>query len=307
MGCTTCKCGVGLSNTGTACTPIMQVAKKVILVPYFNDDGEINSIDLTGGPFNAAYFSALVNHADNSQRWFPLPELKNVIDERAENRTETFEDGSSVFISEGDRSFTGILVKGTPKLKGKIEAARCVEVGVYIVDKNGNLIGVHDEDNDLLLPIKLDEASVSARLMKTTDTTIQKLELKFNFHSDEKDELLAMIACDELDYNVLLLKGLLDIHAVYSDISTTGFTVKLNTEYGTPLSPVVDEGLVAGDFALYNDTDSANVVVATATESAPGTYDITFLAQSSADVLFLTPSKDGRDYTDVAETPITIP
>lgn len=306
MGCTTCKCGVGLSNTGTACTPIMQVAKNIILVPYFTDAGAINSVALNA-TLNSAYFTAKVNNADNSQRWFPLPELKNVVDERAENRLESFEDGSSVFISEGDRSFTGWLVKGTPKLKQKIESARCVEVGVYIVDKSGNLIGVHDEANDLLLPIKLDEASISARLIKTTDSTIQKLELKFNFSADEKDENLAMIACDEMDYNVLLLKGLLDIHAEFSSITTTSFVVKLKTEYGTPITPVLDEGLVVGDFSLYNDTDNASVTVLTATENPDGVYTLTYAAQTSADVMFLTPSKNGRDYSDVEITPITIP
>jgi hypothetical protein len=284
----------------------MQVAKKIILVPYFTDAGAINSV-LLNATLNDAYFTAKVNNADNSVRWFPLPELKNVIDERAENKMESFDDGSSVFISEGDRSFTGLLVKGSPVLKGKIESARCVEVGVYIVDKNGNLIGVLNSAGTALLPIKLDEASVAARLMKTTDATIQKLELKFNFSSDEKDENLAMIACDELDANLLLLKGLLDITAEFSGISTTQFTVKLKTQYGTPISPVLDEGLVAADFALYNDTDSAAVTVVSAAEIPDGVYTITYAAQTSADVLFLTPTKNGRDYSAVAIDPITIP
>lgn len=305
MGCTTCKCGVGLSNTGTACTPIMQVAKKIILVPYFDESGAINSVDLEAGPFNAAYFNAKINDADKSKRWFPLPELKNVVDERAENKTESFDDGSSVFISEGDRSFTGLLIKGTPKLKGKIESARCVEVGVYIVDKSGNLIGVLDGTQ--LLPIKLDEASVSAMLMKTTDSVIQKLQLKFNFHSDEKDELLAMIACDELDYNVLLLKGLLDVYAEYSSITTTSFVVKLKTDYGTPLSPVLDEGLLAADFTLYNDTDDLSVAVISSAENPDGNYTITYAAQGSGEVLLLTPDKDGRDYSAVIVETILIP
>ena len=306
MSCTTCKCGVGLSNTGTACTPIMQVAKKIILVPYFNDAGTINSVSLSA-TLNTSFFTAKVNNADKSVRWFPLPELKNVVDERAENRLESFDDGSSVFISEGDRSFTGMLIKGTPKLKGKIESARCVEIGVYIVDKNGSLIGVLDEANGLLLPIKLDEASVSARLMKTTDSTIQKLELKFNFSADEKDENLAMISCDELDATLLNLKGLLDITPVFSSITTTSFVVKLKTEYGTPITPVLDEGLIATDFALYNDTDSASVTIISAVESPDGTYTITYAAQTSADIMFLTPTKNGRDYSNVVIEPILIP
>lgn len=298
MGCTTCKCGAGLSNTGTACTPIMQVAKKIILVPYFDESGAINSV-LLASTFNTAFFTAKVNHADKSKRWFPLPELKNVLDERAENRLESFDDGSSVFISEGDRSFTGLLVKGTPILKGKIESSRCVELGVFIVDKSENLIGALSDDGLSLLPIKLDEASVSARLMKTTDAAIQKLELKFNFHSDEKDESLVMITCSEVNTNLLLLKGLLDIYAEYTAKTTTSFKVKLKTDYGTPINPVVDEGLLLADFALYNVTDSLPVTILSAVESPDGTYTITYAIQGAGEVLRLTPTKSGRDYAAV--------
>lgn len=42
-------CSYGLSDTGTGCVPLQKVLKKIILVPYFNNAGVINSI-VTGGP-----------------------------------------------------------------------------------------------------------------------------------------------------------------------------------------------------------------------------------------------------------------
>lgn len=308
MGCEVCVCNAGLSNTGTACTPIMQKAEKIIVVPYYDKDGIINYIDLTTATFTPAYFSGLVNQSDKSKRWYPLPEVLNVEDTRADNKMEEFNDGSSVFISEGIRSFSGLLVKGTPQLKAKIEAIRCLPVGIFIVDKSGNLIGAYKSANKLY-PIKLESASVSAKLVKTTDSTIQKLELHFTFHNDEKDEDLRMVACNEMSYDLHEITGLLDINATFSNITTTGFRVCLSTDYGTVLNPVMDEGMVIGDVDLYNNTDSAPVTPLTVVEDSnePGCYNVTFAAQTSADVLFMTITRTGRDYTRVGDTEIVIP
>jgi len=301
----TCRCNVGLSNTGTECTPLMAVQKKIILVPYFDGDGNINEVDLTS-TFNQAFFDALVNQADRTKRWFPLPEMKNIADERGEDIFEEFEDTSRAFIQQGARTFTGLLIGHTPQLLGKIKSARCVEVGIFVVDRDGNLIGSQLRDG-FLAPVRLDKESVSARLMKTTDTTVQKLTLSFNFHVNENDEDLRMIASTEMLVSVASLRGLLDISPEYSSISTTDFTVELRTDYGTPINPVLDEGLLTANFSLFNVTTALAVVITSVVESPDGVYDINFAAQASTNVLRLTPSKAGRDYTNVIESLITIP
>jgi hypothetical protein len=284
----------------------MAAQKKVIVVPYYDGDGNINYIDLTAGPFDQAFFDARVNESDRTKRWFPLPELKNVVDERAEDIFEEFEDGTRAFVQQGARSFSGMMIGQSPQILGKIKSARCVEVGIFVVDNDGNLIGSLLAP-DQLAPIRLDKESFSARLMKTTDTTVQKIMVNWNFHINEMDENLRMIASNELDYDVKQLRGLLDIYAEYSSISTTDFTVALYTDYGTPLNPVVDEGLVLANFSLFNTTTSLAVAITSVVESPDGTYDINFAAQTSGDVLRLTPSKAGRDYTEVIASLITIP
>jgi hypothetical protein len=291
----------------------MQVTKKTILVPIFADDGTRNKVLLTS-VLNQTFFDNLVNHVDPSKRWFPLPEIKNVEDVRGENISETFEDQSSVFIQEGNRSFKAWMIgssgtgAGSPQLKAKIEAARCVEIGVYIIDKAGNLIGKISSDGLSLEPIAVDSQSVSAKLIKTTDSTIQKLELMFNFSADECDEDLRMITeAEQGGANLLGLRGLLNIDSIIDNETTTSFTAELITEYGTPINKGHDKGLVIGDFALFNVTDNLAVVITTVVESPDGTYTFTFPAQTSADVLRLTPTKAGRDYTDVIANTIVVP
>ena len=106
--------------------------------------------------------------------------------------------------------------------------------------------------------------------------------------------------------DISLLNGLLDVTSVYSAIGQTSFKATLKTIFGTFVNPLLVEGLVAGDMALYNVTDSANVTITSAVEAPDGTYTISYASQTVADVLRLTITKDGFDFTAVTANTITI-
>ena len=109
-----CKCDVGLGNTGLPnCQPIVSVAKKLIVVPTYNDAGSKNGILLTD-TLDQAYWDARVNDADASQRWFPLAAMENITHERAESIVETAGSGKLAFIREGVKSFSGEMWKQSP-------------------------------------------------------------------------------------------------------------------------------------------------------------------------------------------------
>jgi hypothetical protein len=307
-----CACNAGLSNTGTGCSPFWQVAVKLIVVPYYDSDGNQNSIDLTD-TLNQAYFTALINQADTSLRWLPLPSMLNVEDTRAESLMETFENGSMMFVQQGARSFKSIVAGrgATPQLLGNLGTFRCVPFGVYGIDKQGNIIGsigTQDPcDITLLYPIRIDENSWDPTWIKPTDKTAQKINIAFYFHMDEDDASLRMITADEHNANLLTVNGLLDVCSEYSNLELTSFTVTLNTYFGTLLNPVRVEGLVITDFALYNVTDSASVTISTLTETSDGVYDLTFAAQTGLDELRLTPTQTGYDFAAVVANTIDLP
>ena len=106
--------------------------------------------------------------------------------------------------------------------------------------------------------------------------------------------------------DISLLNGLLDVTSTYSSIGQTSFKATLKTQYGSFLNPVLVEGLVAGDMALYNVTDSASVTITSIAESPDGTYQINFASQTVADVLRLTITKDGYNFAAVTANTITI-
>jgi hypothetical protein len=158
-----------------------------------------------------------------------------------------------------------------------------------------------------LAPIRIDNGSISARLIKTgSGATTQKIDLAFDWHLDVQDERLRTLEADEMTTDISLINGLLDVTSTYSAIGQTSFKATLKTQYGSFLNPILVEGLVAGDMALYNITDSANVAITTAVEAPDGTYTISYASQSAADVLRLTISKDGFDFTAVTANTITI-
>lgn len=299
-----CDCNATLNNTGTpTCEPLMSVMKKLIIVPIYDDAGVRNYIDLTV-TLNQAYFTARINDTDASQRWYPTPEIKNITSEKADSIFETMEDATKFFIRQGLRSFLGVMPKQSPAFLGKLEGFRCRQIGVYIIDKDGNLIGSFTETGKLY-PIRVDEASWNPVLVFGTDTTIQKVSLGFDFHIDENDSDLRMItATDITPVNLLALSGLLDVNAETSAPSTTSFKAELTLDYGSIINPILVKNWVIGDFSLYNVNDALAVTIISVTESPAGTYTFTYAAQGTTEVLRLSASKTGYAFEPVL---VTIP
>lgn len=305
-------CSLTVANTGFGCTPIMEVVEKFIEVSYFKEDGTINEIDLTD-TFNLAYFTALVNNADETLRWYPLPFVKNMVDERADSDFETFDDKTKIERQVGIRSVkTMITTLGnnagavSPQMVGKINDKKCKVSGLFGITKSKQLVGEMINDG-FLAPIRIDNGSISARLIKTgSGATTQKIDLAFDWHLDVQDERLRTLEADEMSTDISLLNGLLDVTSTYSSIGQTSFKATLKTQYGSYLNPVLVEGLVAGDMALYNVTDSASVTITSIVEDPDGTYKINYASQTVADVLRLTITKDGYNFADVTTNTITV-
>jgi len=296
-----CQCNLGFENTGVPnCQPIAQVAKKLIVVPLYANDGTRNQIDLTA-TLDAAYFSALINNTDSTKRFYPLPLIDNVEDVRADSITETLNSGQEIFVQKGTRTFTGVLVRQSSVFYSKIDNLRCFEFGIFVVDKSGNIIGSIDADDATKLnPIQVDQNTWNPILVKTTDTTVQKVQINFAWSSVEEDGNLRIIEASEIDTNALNLSGLLDVNSVISAISTTGFTNTMTLDYGSAVNKIAVEGWVASDFSLYNNTTAAAVVITSTTESSAGVYDFIIPAQTSADNLTLSGQKDGYEMPDVS-------
>jgi len=304
-----CNCTLGLTNSGIPnCQPVMKVARKLIVVPMFQDDGTANEIDLTSDTLDSAFFLGKRDNVDSSQRWYPLPKMENVETSRDNPIKEDFNSGRSITIQDGVRTFTGLLVQQYGTFLNKIEDYGCDRVGVFIVDKDGNLIGISDTANKLR-PIEIDGDSWKPILQWGDDTTSTKIQLNFNWDMDEQDRNIRMIKKSDLDnYNLLSLNGLLDVYGrdLALPTSTTQLKVALFYEFGG-LKDQGDytagvEGLGVDDIVVYNVTTDTDVTPSAVTETPEGTYELTFAAQTSADVLKVKVDKSGFSAEYVEDT-----
>ncbi len=293
-----CACNVGLGNTGLPnCVPIMSVAKKIVVVNYKDSDGNINKIDCND-TLNQAYFDALVNNDDKSKAWFPYPEIFNIEDLKADSIFETLNDGTNLFIQEGTRTFSGVMPNKSPEFLGQIKSARCVEIGVFIIDADGSIIGNGSEEG-FLRPIRVNNQTWNATLVKTTDTESQKVALTFEYNKLERDEDLRMILSTDLSYDVLNdMDGIVDV--VFKNIaSTTGVgtstvSFDLETIYGSQCAKVIVQGLGdpdATDFSV--SVDGTPETPTGVTESPAGSYVLNTSDLTGGEELVVSIAKNG--------------
>jgi hypothetical protein len=288
-----CSCDAGLSNTGRpGCVPLQSVTRKLILVPLYANDGTKNRIDLSA-PLPT--WADLVNEVDASKRWFPLPEFENVELPKADTLFEEAASGRKARIRQGVRSFTGELWEddSTPTFLGKLEAARCVEFGAYVVDINGSLIGL--EENGYLYPLPVDNDSWDPKFMFASDTTVQKIMVAFDFDRLLPEHRMYMITATEAGINFNSLRGLLDVNLVEVSSNATTTVVEASFDYGTALNRIKYQGAgLPADWTLFNNTTALAVTITTVVENPTGTYTISYSAGVTvADSLTLSTNKAG--------------
>lgn len=290
-----CNCASGLSNTGRPnCVSLQSVTSKLIMVPLFGADGTANYIDLSA-PLPT--WADLINEADATKRWFPLPYFENVELPKADSQFEEANSGRMVFLRQGKRSFAGELwaEDSTPTLLGKLQNNRCVDFGVYIVDVNGNLVGSKHDGG--LYPIAVDNPSFNPTFTFATDSTTQKIMLGFDFDRLFDESTMYMITPTEAGVNFNDLNGLVDVNLINSVVASGNVTFDAVLDYGTALNPIKFSGAVSADFLLYNN-DTLGSVTITSAENIPldGNYTVTYVTGVTAgDSLTLSIAKAGFD------------
>jgi hypothetical protein len=300
-----CTCDFTLNNSGTPnCPSIAKGAKMLLAMNIYKKDGTKNSIPLSTLSDKAA-MQLLIEEAVRENRLYPLPPMIDVEQTRADAITQEFPDGTLEFIRKGIKSFVGNFKRVGYQYTGKIDEFRDVEHGYIVIDEDGNFIFLYSESSPTeAFPIPISQGSFNADLIEHVEgSSIQLTKIMFNWLTTVKDGDLRTLKAPT-SYNPLTdLRGLVDTAASYASISTTGFTATLTDEYGCAIS-----GLELADFSLAETSPTPGAIVITSvTETSDGVYDFVIPAQSSADVLALTPSKTGFDFANVTAEAITIP
>lgn len=277
--------------------------------------------------FNAAYFTAFINHTDPSRRMYPTPFVKNATDKRAASITEGFDDQTKVIVNQAIREFNMVIVgkDATPQLAQKLRQGKDSDngMGIWEYDKDGNIWGMLNTTGQLDQR-RIDQNTLDVVYNPGDDKTTPKIMIAFDILSTESDDNIACLAsCDTAsDVNANIFVGLLDVSPTWASVATTGAVLTLNTIYGSGPSPITDKGLVKTNFIssstgtadkIYRTNDTpGDMTVTTCVErldangAGTGVYDITWTA-TSADNLAPKIVRDGRDYSAVNVLPVVIP
>jgi hypothetical protein len=278
------------------------------MVPKYSNAGVLNKVSLPA-TINAAYVNALINNNDRSLRWYPLPKHVNAEISKEASVYESFNDGSKKFVHEGVSNFKCIYASTKPNFLGILKSGRCTEMACYLVDKNSALIGLTNGEENVLYPFALNANTIDAIMKWASDTTGLNIEYMFEFDTDQQDEYVNKIdSADMVGVNLLVgYDGLVD--AIKSQTSTgqTSMVFKLYAQGGS-IVPVPITGLLAADFALYNNTTAAAITVITAVETVgtPGTYTLTYASQTIGNIVKITPTLAKYDFTNVIAAVATV-
>lgn len=301
-----CNCDViSLGNTGKPdCSLIADIAAFPLLDMAKDSTGapkERNKTDLTVW----ANLEPILNAADPLDRIYPIGKFENVEHNREDDVFWTANSGKSAFVREGFKTFQGFIVNAPRELTGKLNSNACQSFGFHFLDDSNQLVTKKGTDSTKCRPILIDSDTFRTKYVEATNDAPAMLMLSFQWKSTEKDADVVVVG--GLDYTGSDVYGLLDADAIYSNESTAGFTATIVT---TCFGGAV-EGLTLSDFtaAEISPTPGA-IVLASATETSAGVYDIVFdTAQTSGDVIRLSASKDRFDFSEMSDgtNDITIP
>lgn len=286
QACLTAQKNLGKPN----CLIVADATKKLVFVNYYKDDGTINGIDLstlTNGVLSSVQWNALIYDLNAANRFYVLPKLNLVTDVRADGITEDVGGGVSIPLRDGARTFEGHIIDGDPALLGNLNSWKGKTIGVFNIDKSGNLIG-NGKTEGFLNPRRVEDRTLSNDLITGKDDLIQKIKVKFQISELEKDENIGMIDNTKITADISNSRGLLDIVSeTTANITVTGFDVELNTVFGGVTSKFPAEGLVAADFEVFNETTQLASTF-TVIENSGQTLNYSFsniVGASSLDVL----------------------
>lgn len=310
-----CLCNNGIGNTGLPlCEQLQKVIKKVIFTQLASNAGVLNYID-PSITLNSAWVTALLNNSDKSKRIFPTPEIKNIETPKADPVFEKYNDDSSNFVRESVRKFQGLLPSTPPLYKAKLETVRCNNnTGVYLIDIDGNWIGLKNGTDGFLYPIPINAQSVIGKSIWGDDKSTTSIMLEFEFPAYMQDADIRMISGAAFpDFSPLSISGLLDANIAFSAIGAGTVTATITTPSPAMDAPIAVQGLLSANFIsattstaskIRDTTSSADVSITTVTETSPGIYLFTYTL-AAAKVVKVFATLPGFDFANLKNVTYT--
>ena len=188
-----------------------------------------------------------------------------------------------------DGTFYGAIAN--PTYVGALESMACSQMGYFIIDVNGNIIGMKNASTGDLDPIKIQRSTLQVMYKYPNATEVQNINVKFAVEENERDADLNYTPVTAVD--ALALRSLININGVTSTPALTGADLKMSLDYGTVFNGIKYEGALLADFTAYNVTQSSAIVITSTVETSSGVYAVVIPAVTSLDVVRIDYAKVG--------------
>jgi len=272
----TCSCGDGssISNYGLAnCLKGLDVAEDVIFMEMTKVDGSSNGINLTTDVLDQTFFDSKFGAVDARERWLIAKNVEDFQSTPADANTFTFPSGRIIKLSEGIREVVMTFPIDDPyKLKAKMDAMDCRNLGVMYKDRTGSLVGECSGDN--FIPRKIANGSLDVKAFDKTDTEAARVEVSFQYDRSAADRDVDFIEQSSfIDYSLDEAEALNDVNIEFVSTTTTAATYKLYLDWGGAKSRTPAGGLEAN---LDVTADDVVEPTSSQTETVAGTYVSTY-------------------------------
>jgi hypothetical protein len=278
----------------------------------YDGAGVKNYLDLSA--MATADIIALINHEDPLKRLYPLPRVENIDPTKADPATKEYNSGNSIFMEEGVKSESAIIVAPNRQYLKALKSFRgCTSFGIFKADLGNNIYGVGSEDGTKLYPRVVNEQTFNPQWSDAKDADPQEIMLTFSYPKEDREENIGTVLSSETDnFDWLNADGLFDVNAVFTLPTITGITVTLTQIFGSVGAKLPIAGLVVADFgdasnssSFYNVTTASWETITTVVENplVPGEYALTYAAQTASDVANFPITKNGLDGSSFANTP----
>ena len=233
-----CSCGAGrIGNLGLpACSDLLQVVSRVIIVPTYDYDGNRNAIsssDFTDGLLTDGFINGKLIESDPSKRWYITDKLFDEVEiTNTDRTTQTTSSGAIYELLNGVMSFSAKLYKRPPSYSGQLHTSTCNENAVYLVDTTGRLMGEVSTDGDYLYPLELQEGSVVSEWFPKSDTSESYVSFMFQLDRVVSPENFLTIPSANINENLKKAESLIDVNLSATSGATQSTTnIFISAEY----------------------------------------------------------------------------
>lgn len=199
-----CPAGAHLADLDIAeCKESFGQIQKVLIQRIYKSDGQKNSLSLTQGKLTKASLTTMLSAADGT-KLIVSPYLYNPTTEPGAARTfgggnQTL-GGVEIIIGREPTNFTGVLYQEKQETIAQLKTYMCENVGIYLIDENGNIGGIQEDDNSIM-PIPIGKLFIGDKNLGGFEEPDSNA-IEWSFFPNWSDRLV-IIKADAMDFNPL--------------------------------------------------------------------------------------------------------